>query len=350
MTITPQIYDTETLLDSMRQMAPVPNFWMNLAFGQTVTTNTEFIEFSKITEKRKIAPLVVPTARGVPLYTAAEKLFQVKPAYSKPKDAVTADRMIRRQAGLGELLRPTPLSPQERYAATVADILYTHRTAIERLWEWLAAKVVLDGKVTLTSDNYPTTVVDYERPAGHTVVLGAGARWGEANVSIADNIESWSQTMAEADFGGEPTDLILGLSAWKPFKANAEIQKLLDTQLRNTSGTTLDLGIGDTKAVQLKGNLSRNLRVWTYNDYYHAPGGAVTRFMDPRDILLFSPNFDGIMAFGGILDIGAEFLPLPIFPKMWPEQDPSATYVMSQSAPLPVAVNPACTFRARVVA
>ena len=44
------------------------------------------------------------------------------------------------------------------------------------------------------------------------------------------------------------------------------------------------------------------------------------------------------------------FQPLPVFPKMWDEDDPSATILMTQSAPLMVPVNPNNTLRARVLA
>ena len=39
-----------------------------------------------------------------------------------------------------------------------------------------------------------------------------------------------------------------------------------------------------------------------------------------------------------------------MFPKMWDQEDPSVTFLMTQSAPLPVPVNINNTLRARVVA
>jgi hypothetical protein len=71
--------------------------------------------------------------------------------------------------------------------------------------------------------------------------------------------------------------------------------------------------------------------------------------MDSRDIVLTGPNVNGVQCFGAILDHKAQFQALPIFPKMWDENDPPATYIMNQSAPLMVPVNPDATLRARVV-
>ena len=144
--INHQIYDTATLLGVLRDndmMLPPSNYWLSLCFPSTVTFDDEYIDFSKIAENRKLAPLVVPTAQGKPIYSAAERLTRVKPAYVKPKDPVSASRMIKRAAGMGELAPGVAsMTPAQRYNAIVADIMRQHRRAIERRWEWLAAQAI----------------------------------------------------------------------------------------------------------------------------------------------------------------------------------------------------------------
>ena len=58
----------------------------------------------------------------------------------------------------------------------------------------------------------------------------------------------------------------------------------------------------------------------------------------------------GVRCFGAILDEKAGFNAMAVFPKMWSQQDPSATYVMTQSAPLTVPVNPNNSLTAQVLA
>lgn len=350
MTITHTTYDTATLLGVFRELEPVQTFWMDLAFGgSALMFDDEYIDFSKIDDSRTLAPLVVPTAQGRPMYESAERVFRVKPAYLKPKDAIQASQMLRRTAGLGELLAPQALSPQQRYDAGVADRALKHRNGIIRQWEKMAADAVLYGQVILESESYPRTVVDFERDAAHTVVLTSGNFWGEASVEPLDDIEGWLNTVHRAKFGGPVNRMICGTKAWAALSANERVKELLKTDLRNTSGTSLDLGLGDGTNVQYKGNLSRNLEIWVYSDYYEEADVAVD-FMDSRDVLLIGPNVRGVQCFGAILDKGAGFQPLPMFPKMWDENDPSATIMMTQSAPLMVPVNPNNTLRARVVA
>jgi hypothetical protein len=349
MSITRTVYNTEELLGVYRDLEPIQEFWLSF-FPGVHNSITERIEWSKITNYRHLAPLVLPTQQGRPTFRAEENMTSVKPGYLKPKDAVQDAAMLTRRAGLGELGQARPLSPAERYMATVAAVLQKHRSDIERRWEWMAAQAVLYGSITLVDDGYPTATVDFQRAADHSITLGAGNRWGDTDVNPVDDLDEWNDRMADVKFGGPATDVIMGTAAWKVFKDDAQVLKLLNMDIRNTSGTSLDLGMGNGDKVQFKGNISRNLRVWVYSDYYEAPDGTVMPYMDPRDVLMIGQNVQGVKAFGAILDKKANFQPLAIFPKMWDEEDPSATILMTQSAPLMVPINPNNTLRARVLA
>lgn len=345
-----RLYDTATLLGVMREIEPPSNYWLNLCFPGTINFTDEYIDLAKIEGQRKIAPLVVPTAQGKPIYSRAERTQRFKPAYLKPKDPISDSRMIKRVAGMGELLSATPMNPAQRYAAIIADIQLEHRDAIFRRWEWMAAQAVLYSKVVLEDDGYPSALVDFGRDAGHDIVLGAGNRWGDAGVSIMSQIESWQIMGRRASFGGATNRMTIGVAAWDALKADPEIRELLNVNFRSNANVDLNLGIRQGLDVEYVGRLSNSLEVYVYSDYYQGFNGEVIPFMDPRDIVLTGPNVAGIKCFGAILDKKAGFQALPVFPKMWDSEDPSATFIMTQSAPLMVPMNPNNTIRARVVA
>lgn len=355
MSTTPTLYDTHTLLGVMRDndmMMPPSNYWLALAFPNTVQFDDEYIDFSRISENRKIAPLVVPTAQGVPIYSAAEKHTRVKPAYVKPKDPVTASRVITRAAGFGELNSGPAMSPMQRYNAIIADILRQHRRAIERRWEWLAAQATIYASVTLEDERYPRTVIDFERNADQDITLGSSNRWGDSGVSILSDIESWKKLARRAKHGGPLNRITVGVEAWEVMRADQEIRDLLKTDYRPSQqgGLDMNLGVLEGLDVELVGKLNGTTEVYVYSDYYEDENGNVVEFMDPRDIVMTGPNVAGVQCFAAIQDVAANFQPLSIFPKMWPEHDPSATFVMSQSAPLMVPLRPNATLRARVIA
>ena len=347
-------FDSATLLGVMRDersMAPPSSYFLDLLYPDQINFDDEFVDFGKIAGSRKIAPLVVPTAQGKPIYARAERRSRVKPAYVKPKDPVTATRMIKRKAGLGELNSGDSqgLSPQQRYNATVADILREHREAIERRWEQLAADAALYGKVVLEDEAYPRTIVDFGRDPSHDITLGAGARWGDNGVSIMDTIQGWITQMRRAKFGGPAARLTVGADVWDVMRKEDEVRELVNTNYTLNNGVDLNLGLRQGADVEFIGKLSGTLELYVYSDYYEDANGNPVNYMDPRDVLLTGNSVRGVRCFGAIQDIDAQFQPVSIFPKMWREHDPSATFIMSQSAPLMVPVNPNNTLRARVL-
>lgn len=351
MSIAPTLYDTATLLGVQRRFEPMQDYWLSM-YGSTVQFDDEYVDFGRIQENRKLAPLVVPTAQGKPMYSAAEQVVRVKPAYIKPKDPVSASRVIRRAAGYGELAPgSSPMSPQQRYMAIVADILRQHREGIERRWEWMASEATQDGSITLEADDYPKTVIDFQRAAGHTITLTPTNYWGDTGVSILGLLEDWKKMMRRADFGGVPNRLTVGTDVWDVMRTDTEIKELLNADYRAMSGgLNLNLGVLEGMDVEYVGTISGTLPVYVYSDYYQTAAGVVTEFMSPQDIVLTGPMMDGVRCFASIQDIEAGFQPLSMFPKMWNQPDPSATFVMTQSAPLMVPMSPNATLKATVVA
>lgn len=347
MTITPTLYDTSTLLGVMRETDPVSNYWLDLCFNNVMTFDDEYIDFEKLGKgKRKLAPFVAPLAQGRPIFEQGSTVTRLKPAYIKPKDPVMPTRNLTRKPG--ELLNPTPMNPMARRNANIVDILQQQREAIERRWEWLAAQAIINGSVTLEDEDYPARVVDFGRASGHTVTLGSGARWGDSGVSIIGLIEEWRTLVRRASFGGPTNRLTVGTDAWDVMRKDPEVLKLLDTQTRGTEGNTMKF-VRDGEYVEWVGRIGGNLDIYVYSDYYDV-NGVATDFLDSKSVVLTGPNVMGYRCFGAIADVKANYQPLPIFPKNWVAEDPAVEYVMSQSSPLMVPVNPNNTLKAKVLA
>lgn len=345
MTITPQMYDTVTLMGVMREFNPVSNYWLDLCFGRQVNFTDKYIEFEKLSEKRRLAPFVRPTTQGKPMGNEGSKVQRFAPAYIKPKDAVTPALMMNRAPG--EISLAQPLDPEQRMNAAIAERLRIHRAAIERRWEWLAAQAIMNGTVTIVGEDYPEVTVDFERDAGHTITLGAGDRWGESGVDIIADIEDWRDMVRQAQFGGPTNRLTVGGDVWKVMRNDPNLLKQLDTQIRGTNGSFIT-GVREGLEVEYVGRLG-TLDIYVYSDFYEDANGTAVPFMDPRDVILTGPNVDGVRAFGAILD-KKSMQAVPVFPKMWEQEDPSNVFVMTQSAPLMVPMNPNNTLRARVLA
>ena len=335
--------------------------WLDMFFPNTFLSTQEEIAFSKLNASRRIAPFMLPNEPGKPIYRReGERIESFKPAYTKPKDAVRPTEMIALTPG--ELVRRESLmSPQTRYNREINRIVVYHRNAIQRLWDYMAAKSILNGALTVNYGQGVSVTIDFGRDAGQTVVLGAGARWGDAGINIFDTIQSYVDTVANAEFGGSATDIILGATAAVPFMADASsstgsLKDKLDTTFRGSEDVAINRGIirvDPMNPFTLLGRLANGLNVWRYagpTSKFQNNDGSFTDIMDPRDILVASRAVDGIRAYGAILDNAANLEVADIFTKMWDQEDPSARFIMSQSAPLTIPVNPNCTMRVRVVA
>lgn len=351
MTIPVTMYDTTTLLGVFRFFIDSQTYWLDNFFTGEVHSDNEYIDFEKISDVRRIAPLVAPLAQGKPIYTEGGAVTRVKPSYSKMKDPVGPTRTFRRRPG--ELANPdtTTNNILARWNSLVADISGAHKNALSRLWEWMAARATIDATITIYGEAMPERTVAFGRDAGQTVVLTGGARWGQSGVSIMSMVNSWKATMRLAQFGGAPSRITMAPNVWEIVRVDAEIRALMSTQIAYAgSRPDIILGIRDNvPGVDYVGSLDANLPIFVYNDFYHAYDGTVTPYMGASDVVLTGPGINGVRCFGAIADPNANFQPLSIYPRMYLENDPPAAMILTQSSPLMVPVNPNATFKATVI-
>jgi len=344
-----ELWDTHTTLGVYSELDAPKTYWLDLLFGRSFVSDSEAIDFAKIPRNgRKLAPFILPMAQGRPIYDRAVQAASFKPAYVKPSDPVSPTRAL--QLPPGKALSPADMTPMARYEAVKADIIQTHKTAVTRREEWMAAQAVIYGQVIVDGPDYPATVVNFGRDAGNTIVLGSGARWGDAGVSITDSLQSMVDLAHNARFGGAVNRVTMGLDAWAKARKDAGFLDRMDINIVG-SETRLERGLLPGGEARYVGTIDGLLDVWVYNDWYLDDSGAVQPFMSPKDVVLTGPNADGVRAYGMILDVHAEFKSLPVFVRNYiPQNDVAIEQIVTQSAPLPVVVNPNATVRATVVA
>lgn len=344
--------------------ASVPTYFLDNFFnGGILLSTAEEIAFEEIPTTRTIAPFVQPTEQGRPIYRRlGSRVKTFRPAYIKPKDPLRAtDNMIRLP---GEMipggLTGNYMTPAARRAQNIVNIVRFQDDSIRRTWDWMACCAIRDGFVNINyaaDQQLPNVRVDFGRDAAHTEIRSTGSFWGDAGVSILEHLEDITATMASAEFGAAPVKMLIGSAAYKPFMnavRTGELKDQMDTRYRGDTTTNLQRGLISTgnpaQPATFIGSIGA-IQIYLFSGTFLDPKTNTTvPMMDPRDIILTGPDVGGIRCFGAIQDKAAGLLPTDIFTKMWDEEDPSAEYIMSQSAPLMVPVNPNQTYRARVVA
>lgn len=358
-----ELWDSRDLFMLQRdeRMDPLPAYFLDTFFTQTHYSDDEKIRFAELpVQDRVLAPFVLPTEAGKPIFRRqGETLKDFTPPYIKPKDAVRAEEA--RNVLPSEVFRNGGQRPSlaQRFDQRVAEITAYHIRAIKMREIWMAARGFIDGKVQIDYERdqgtaNPSVLLDFGRDAGHTVVLGAGFQWNDPDADILGNLESWMSTMYLAKFGGSAAQLIVGASVAPLFRKNNGVKDMLDTRYRGGESVTISRGIMRTvQPLTYIGKLDTGLEVWSYRDQVQNANGAMVDIFDPRDVLLVAPGATGVRAYGAIMDDEAlqnGLSSVDIFPKMWSDKDPGATYLMHQSSPLPIPVYPNRTFKARVLA
>jgi hypothetical protein len=357
-----ELWDTNRFLGVYRDVK-YDNLYWSQWFQNEILSEDEFIDFEKMPIKnRKLAPFVMPLARGKSIYDDTSTGFRFKPAYSKLEDRIDPLMPLTRRVGIdGNMSQyPSTLSPAQRLTLIRAAMTAQHFDGMNRLWNYMACVALRDGQITLSGKDYPTTVVNFQRAANHTVTLDAGSRWGDAGISILDFFQLVIDRMTNADFGGVPVRATMGGKAWKVMRDSAEIQKFLDTNFAQFQNVQFErtLVTGDpvypVGRLYIGGGSGAYIELWVDNSTFkHPETEVVTRYIGNHQVLFTSTAevINGFQAFGRIIDRAANWAPMRLFPKNWVSQgDVEVEYITHKSAPLMVPLNPNGTLLANVVA
>lgn len=344
------MYDTRTLLGVIRVMKPLTPYWLQY-FPRTLTFDSMDIQFDMVADSRVLAPFVAPNVQGRVMAQLGHTAKVFRPAYVKPKHAVDPSQGLPRMAGealAGEM------SAGQRVQAIIVENMRREREMIERRWEWMAAKAIIDGQVTVSGEDYPAVTVAFGRHADLAETLLTTERWSQTTATPLADIATKRKRSFE--LARTPiTRLTFGADAWEYFSTHADVTALLSTQQRGST-TDFSLVAADPGPFEYMGRLAGSagiggLELYRYSDQYDDDSGTATDVLDTNTVIGTGPGIQGVRCFGAIRDLDAGpngLAALEMFPKMWQVPDPSTAYTMIQSAPLMVPAQPNGSFKLKV--
>lgn len=333
------LYDTVSLVAMVEQLKTPSSFLLDTFFPGQVNSDTEFVAVDVYVGKRRLAPFVSPLVEGKFVEQIGMSTSQFKPAYVKPKSRLDPFRPIRRM--IGEQIGGQQLTPVEREAQNLAFELAEQITQINRRLEWMAAQALVNGSITISGENYPTQVVNFQRDASLTFALSGAAKWGQNGVSPSDDLLDWSALPLKAS-GLGVTDVIFTPTPWKLFRGDPKVVQVIQS-FQNAEPTLRASGVAANIGGQFLGQWGQ-YRLWLYYDWFIDPVDGQEKPMVPDGtVIMGSSALNGTRAFASIIDPELGYVALPYAPKSWTTQDPAARWLMTQSAPLviPTQVNAA---------
>lgn len=358
-----ELWATRTLLGVFRDTRP-EDWYFGQFFRNQMRSTDEWIDFEKLPlRNRQLAPFVKPLGRGHGLFTDKVQGYRFKPANVVLEDSVDPLRPLTFQPGIdASMLHPGNLTPMQRLALIKMAMFGDFQAAIERRWEWMKAKAIIDGKVTVVYKDGTSVLVDFQRASGHTETLTSGNRFGDSGVSVMSKVQSIIDTMLAAAFGGMPTRITMGGGVAAVIRNDAEFLKHFDTPERPGGTLKMDRGLvagaGGGKVfkfgeLMVGGSSGQVIELWVNNETFMADDGTETRYLGNHQMVFTStPDaINGFECFGRIVDRDAEYQALPIFPKNFVTGERvKVENVSAESAPLMVPINPNATYLLNAIA
>jgi hypothetical protein len=336
-------FDTAVLNRVIPTLKTAPRYLIDTYFPNVQTEEAEEINFDIETKKFRLSPFVSPLVEGQIVESVGYTTNKFKPAYIKDKRAFNANRAIKR--ALGERITGS-MSNEERMRLIIRLDMTDQINMLNNRLEWMAAKVLTTGAVTVSGDKYPTVVVSFGRASGHTVTLSGAARWNQTGTNPLTDLQTWSETVFAAS-GSMPMKVTMDPLAWAAFKNNAEVKAHLDLY---RSAATLVPTLAADRAVTTGAVLMGRVQYFdisVYSGTYHDDAGVAQKFL-PDGTVILAGDLEGVRAYGAIRD-HENLNAVPYYVKSWLMEDPSVRFMLMQSAPLIVPYRPDATLSATVI-
>jgi hypothetical protein len=346
------LFDLYTLQDLYRRIKTAPRFWLNF-YQKQINFDGRNIIFEKVYgDDRKLAPFAVPTAAGRPQKLDGFEAYTLAPAYIKLKDTVDPTMHIERLPG--EALGGT-LTIQQRRDAVKVELLRRQKEKVFNTWNWLSARATIDGKVTISGEDYPETLIDFRRDPALTKVLTGGAAWDQSTAKPLEDLRDMRIGAQELS-GARVSRHVFGANAWELFCERVDLTAMQNSLNRGAGQqvtvSTISDGYGDT--IEYMGSIQGlngqgRLEFWVDTTRYIDEAGNEQFYLDQDTVVGLSPDLmGGTRCFGAIMDAKAGFRSLDVFQKNWENEDPSVEYLLMQSAPLMVPKEPNATYKIKV--
>lgn len=345
---------TETLIQGglIRKMEAPKSFYRAL-FRNNFLSKSDVIIFDDVFEDlRGVAKFVAPNVVSKVNQTKNFDVKSFRPAYAKEKDSIDSwdERLQHRIAG--EQLFGT-MTPAQRAMAIRAKQIQMHRTKMENLYELMAFNAFSRGELVISGDEYPTTTVSYFRDPALTMSNLGAQNWTAAGTNPLTVLANMSDLVYEKSHTSEVDTIIMGRGAWAAFYAYfsaKERSHLLDRDFRGSDLTMNLLHVGDVRGVGMVARFTAlngaTIEVYVDSRSYIGADGTPKRYVGDGEVIGFdSREFTGAMAFGAIKDVNAGWIATEMHHKEFSVDEPSTTYLLTQSAPLPITLTPNSVFR-----
>lgn len=339
--MTVDYFDSRTLVGVITKLSPKPGLITELFFKPQQPSPTDKFELHVETVQRRIVPLVSNVEGASIVQGRSADVYLAKAPRIRLKRPFAAEEVLRNTVGMTPY--DVSINPIE---AAIAKQMRDFKDDIEYTTEFMCAQLATQGKLSMKDrvDGKVKTIyeLDLVRNTKHTVNIGVTAtKWNGNTGAIRKNVTAWSLLIAAAT-GRGATDLVLGTDVVDYFVDHKDVEKKLDNRGINIGQLTLT-------AQSLYLGFWNGLNVWTYPYSMTDRVGETKPLVAPDSILLGTKDAGQDIEYGLPLDRRCTG-PTQYFAKTYEEEDPSQTWALVESRPMPWTKNPDAFVVAKVIA
>jgi len=324
-------FDWRVMTEAIVLLPKPPTLLQQLFFSTRRTHTAEHIDFDKVWGERKILPFVSKVAGGTIVQGTKRAMHTVQAPRLRPKMPFRAADLLGSRASGSPIYSVGASNPAQALEKKIALELQHLRNRVDYTIEYYCAQA-LTGAVIVSQPDVEYHV-DYLMPADHKVLLTSGSLWSDDGVDPGEDLQAWADQIIDAT-GMAPDVAVMGTSAADRFVKNPAIKEELDNrriEAGNLSPSVQSLYVGTYKGID----------IYRYGGSVTDEYGNSLSFWNPNRVCLGVSSSPCSVEFGLILDLDAEAqVEGEYFVKSWTEKDPSVRWVLAESRPLPVPMQP----------
>jgi len=324
------IFEPRRLIGLMNQTKPKSSFLLDTFFKKRTTHDTRSVEVDIIKGRRRLAPFVSPLSKGVQVDRVGAVTRTVTMPYIKVFIPTRAGQALDAKRPGSTVYQQTP---QQRINNILATDIVTLRDLVDRREEAMAADALVNGSVTAVGEGIDVKV-DFLRPASHRVInTGTANAWDAANVDILKQLRTHARLITKSS-GLNPTICVMGSAASDAFVKQMETKSSSPLSMVKITSGAIKLD-GIQHGATYLGNV-QGVDFYEYNEWAEDVAGVEQPLLAPNQVIFGSTQGESAVHYGAIEDlaVGRNWA-TPYFVKSYVEDNPSARFLLAQSAPLP---------------
>lgn len=333
-------FDSRVLTGVITKRPPKPGLITQPFFKSRQPSATDKFELHVETVQRRIVPLVSNVEGASIVQGRSAEVLLAKAPRIRLKRPFAAEEILRNTVGMTPY--DSSVNPVE---AAIAKQMQDFRDDIEYTIEFMCAQLATQGKLSMRDhvEGKVRTIyeLDLDRSAAHKLDLSAAAtKWNGNSGAIRKNTQAWSLQIAAAT-GQGATDMILGTNVVDVFLDHKDVKDKLDNRGISIGNLTLS-------AQSLYLGRWNGLDVWTYPYSMTDRVGDTWSLVAPDHVLMGTRDAGQDIEWGIPLDRKCAG-PAQFFAKTYEEEDPSQTWALVESRPMPWTKNPDAFVYAKVI-